>query len=300
MFFRVIVFFLALVLPALPVQARSPQVRLATPALWEVSGPTGNGTLYLFGTFHLLPKDINWQSKAIDRKLKLSKIYVFELTQSDMTDPASQQLLLSKGLLPTGQSLDTLVGPDLFAKVEIAGKAVGLPPEALKRLRPWMAAVLMSTQAAKVAGFEPGSGVETILQARAAKSKTPVMALETMADQVEALAALDADGAYQMLEETAVELSNAKEVFAEMLTAWASGDSARLEAAFLDDMETFPKAYEALLKQRNLRWLPKLEALLQQRYPAFVAVGAGHLIGPDGIVSLLRAKNYKIKQVQPK
>jgi uncharacterized protein len=300
MFLRAVVFFLLTTFAALPLSAKSPEVRLATPALWEVSSPSGKGKIYLFGTFHLLPKNISWQSKVIDKKLKLSKKYVFELTEAAMKDPASQQLLLQKGMLPADQSLDTLVGLELFAKVEASGKVIGLPPELLKRMRPWMAAVLMSTQAAKAVGFEAGAGVEAILQARASASKTPTMGLETMADQVEALGALDADGAYQMLEETATQLTNAQEEFAKMLDAWASGNSAKLEAAFLDDMTKFPKAYDALLKQRNLRWLPKLEALLAEGSPAFVAVGAGHLIGPDGMVALLKAKNYKIKQVQPK
>jgi uncharacterized protein len=285
MFSRVALIFLLLFSCIAPLSAKSPEPQLATPALWEVQSPSGKGKLYLFGTFHLLPKTTQWQSQLFDKKIKSAKKYVFELSEADMKSPESQQLLLSKGMLPEGQALDAIVGPELFAKVDAAGKAVGVPTVVLNRMRPWMASVLLGVQAAKAAGMEPGLGVEAVLQARAASAKLPVTGLETMADQVEALASLDDDGAREMLAETANELANANKIFAEMLSAWASGDSGKIEAVFLNDMQTYPKAYEALLAERT---------------PVLVAVGAGHLVGPDGVVALLRAKGYKIKQVQPK
>jgi uncharacterized protein len=300
MFSRLTILFLFLFSCTAPLRAKSPEPQIATPALWEVHSPSGRGKLLLFGTFHLLPKTTQWQSVLFDKKTKSVKKYVVELTEAEIKSPQSQQLLLSKGMLPADQTLDTLVGPELFAKVDAAGKSVGVPAAVLNRMRPWMASVLLGLQAAKAAGMEPGLGVEAVLQARAAKAKLPVVGLETIADQVEALAALDDDGARQMLEETAHELANADKLFANMLAAWASGDTAKLEAVFLSDMQSYPKAYDALLKQRNLRWLPKLEALLADGTSVLVAVGAGHLVGPDGIVSLLRAKGYDIRQAQPK
>jgi uncharacterized protein len=300
MFPRLFVYFLLLFALAGPAQAKAPEVKLATPAMWEVQDNAGKGKLILLGTFHLLPKDINWKTQTFEKITKKSKLYVFELTRSELTNPGSQQLLLARGLLPAGQSLQSVIGPELFAKVELAGKSVGLQSEVLDRMRPWMASVLLATQSAKVAGFEPGLGVETVLQAQAAARKLPTEGLETMAEQVTALSSLDDDGARQMLEETAMELADAQSVFQNMVDAWASGDTARLEGAFLEDMKTFPKAYEALLKQRNLRWLPKFEALLKAGKPALIAVGAGHLVGPDGMVALLRAKGYRIMQIQTK
>ncbi len=304
MIFRFAAFFLFLASCAAPVAAKMPETQsatqLASPALWEVRSPSSKGKLYLFGTFHLLPKSVEWQTKAFEKSAKSSKIFVFELTEADMKNPENQQLLLSRGMLPSDQTLDQLVGPALFAKVEAASKVVGVPTLALNRMRPWMASVLLAVQSAKAAGFEPGLGVEAILQARADKYNVPVSSLETMAEQVDALAAMDDDGGRQMLEETVAELATAEKTFADMLAAWASGDSGKIEAAFLNDMQSHPKAYDALLKQRNLRWLPKLEALVQKREPVFVAVGAGHLVGPDGVVTLLHAKGYYVKLLQPR
>jgi uncharacterized protein len=296
---RFIAYFLLLFAFAGPVQAKAPETVTATPALWEVRAPTGDAKLYLFGTFHLLPKSLTWQTRAFGKTFKSAKSVVFELDQAEMLNPANQQLLLRRGMLLEGETLAQIVGPELYAKVAAAGQKIGVPALALQRMRPWMASVLLAVQSAKAAGFEPGAGVETVLQSMAATAKMPSSGLETMVEQIDALAALDADGAKQMLEETASELVNADKVFKEMLDAWVSGDSTKLEVAFLNDMQAFPKAYDALLKQRNLRWLPKLEALLANRKPVFVAVGAGHLIGPDGVVALLRAKGYRIHQVQP-
>jgi uncharacterized protein len=300
MFLRFLACFLFLFSFSAPLHARAPTLQLATPAMWEVKPPSGKGQLLLFGTFHLLPKDINWKTQSFDKKTKKAQLYVFELTQAELLNPASRELLLSRGMLPEGQSLQDIVGPELFAKVEQAGKSVGLPATALSKMRPWMASILLATQSARVAGFEPGLGVETVLQAQAAARRLPTEGLETMAEQVVALASLEEDGAHQMLEETTVELADAQAVFRKMVDAWASGDAARLEGAFLEDMKTFPKAYDALLKQRNLRWLPKFEALLKANKQVLVSVGAGHLVGPDGMVALLQAKGYRVTQIQPK
>ncbi len=289
---------------SVPVAAKIPEIRStaqqASPALWEVRSPSGKGKLYLFGTFHLLPKSVEWQTKAFEKAVKSAKNFVFELTEAEMKSPQGQQLLLSRGMLPSGQSLDQLIGPALFTKVEVAGKVVGVSKLALNQMRPWMASVLLAVQSAKAAGFEPGLGVEATLQTRADKYNVPVSSLETMAEQVDALAAMDDDGGRQMLEETVAELATAEKTFTDMLAAWASGDSGKIEAVFLNDMQSHPKAYDALLKQRNLRWLPKLEALVQKREPVFVAVGAGHLVGPDGVVTLLHAKGYFVKLLQPR
>ena len=79
--------------------------------------------------------------------------------------------------------------------------------------------------------------------------------------------------------------------------AWKSGDAAGVERIVLDDVKDDQLMYERLLVNRNRTWLPKLDALLTRNRRAFVVVGAAHLVGPDGLLAMFRAKGYKVDQL---
>jgi uncharacterized protein len=64
----------------------------------------------------------------------------------------------------------------------------------------------------------------------------------------------------------------------------------------LKDLEQEAQLYQRLLVERNKNWLPKLEALFARKSAAFVVVGAAHLVGPDGLVAMLKAKGYAVEQ----
>src|SRR4051812_38508896 len=74
--------------------------------------------------------------------------------------------------------------------------------------------------------------------------------------------------------------------------AWRNGDAATIERLVMADVKNDPVMYDRLLISRNRTWLPKIEALFSRPRHAFVVVGAAHLVGPDGIVSMLKARGY--------
>ena len=78
--------------------------------------------------------------------------------------------------------------------------------------------------------------------------------------------------------------------------SWKAGDVAAVEKILLADLRNDPQLYQRLLVERNRNWLPKLEALFARSRPAFVVVGAAHLVGPDGVVAMLKAKGYSVEQ----
>jgi uncharacterized protein len=69
-----------------------------------------------------------------------------------------------------------------------------------------------------------------------------------------------------------------------------------VERIVLKDLEQEAQLYQRLLVERNKNWLPKLEALFARKGAAFVVVGAAHLVGPDGLVAMLKAKGYTVEQ----
>jgi uncharacterized protein len=82
-----------------------------------------------------------------------------------------------------------------------------------------------------------------------------------------------------------------------LAASWKVGDVASIERLVLADVKSDPFVYDRLLVARNRAWLPKIEALFSRGRPAFVVVGAAHLVGPDGLVAMLKAKGYQLVQL---
>lgn len=281
-----------------PAAAPKQAVERATPALWQVEAPGKPGRLYLFGTAHLLPAGLEWRSKPLVKALDASKLMVQELSPAETKNPALFGELVKAGLLLDGTTLDQLVGPELYAR--LAERLKNKVPEAsLKRMRPWLAAILLSQQMMQQSGLDPANGAERTLTAEAEKRGMAIEGLETIAVQVKALSVIEADGAKEMLAQSLDEMADAPQYIAALVDAWKSGQVDRLEAGFLKDVDKFPKAYDALLVQRNRSWMEPLDAYLERKTPVFVAVGAGHMVGKDGLVALLTAKGYRVKLLQP-
>lgn len=265
---------------------------IATPALWHVQGRAGD--VYLLGSVHILPPDVQWRSPAIRTALGRADIFVFEVPQDEKTITQLQQLIADKGYLPQGQSLRQRVRPALRADYDAALAASGLPPSAVDRMRPWLAGLqIMFAQIAKQ-NFSADNGVDKQLAAQALKTGKPIRYLETIEEQF-ALLAPD-DRALEM-EEFEAGLKDLRDVIAEvqpLVDAWAKGDVRALDEMINGELDQFPAARKALLDDRNQAWLPKIRAMLGEKRTVFIAVGAGHLTGPKGLPALLRAAGYKV------
>jgi uncharacterized protein YbaP (TraB family) len=101
----------------------------------------------------------------------------------------------------------------------------------------------------------------------------------------------------RMLAESIRDLDKEQASVLTLTNAWKAGDAATVERIVLDDVKDEPLLYDRLLVNRNRNWLPKLDALLTRPGRAFVVVGAGHLVGPDGLLAMFKAKGYKVEQL---
>jgi uncharacterized protein YbaP (TraB family) len=101
----------------------------------------------------------------------------------------------------------------------------------------------------------------------------------------------------QMLTEALKEVDTERGNILALTTAWKAGDAPAVERIVLDDVNDDPVLYQRLLVERNRAWLPKLEALVARNARAFVVVGAAHLIGPDGLLAMFKAKGFKVEQL---
>jgi uncharacterized protein YbaP (TraB family) len=124
-----------------------------------------------------------------------------------------------------------------------------------------------------------------------------VQALETIDYQISRFDEMPLDLQDHLLAETLKSIDTEQTSMSRLIESWRTGDAAAVERIVLKDLQQEPQLYQRLLVERNRNWLPKLEALFAQRTRAMVVVGAAHLVGPDGLVAMFRARGYKVEQL---
>jgi len=263
--------------------------------IWKVSRPTG--AIYLVGSVHLLTKDFYPLSPALDAAFKDSNLLVEEADLGEMEAPASQFKLLARGLLPGDQSLENVVSPATYALVTKRVNDLGMPIEPLSRFKPWMLALTLVQLEWQKAGFDASLGLDRHFYDRAKVDGKLVQGLETVDYQVSLFDEMTRDEQDRMLAESLKDLDREQANVVALTNAWKAGNAPTVERLVLDEVKDDPVMYKRLLVNRNRNWLPILDGLLNRGGHAFVVVGAAHLIGPDGLLTMFKAKGYKVEQL---
>lgn len=270
-------------LPACAQQAPPRAANDADPALWVVKD--ADTTVYLFGTVHVLKPGLTWFDEAVRTAFDKSDQVVLELV---MPDPAAMQALVAaKGLTTDGPTLTEQLPADKRAAYAKAVTGLGLPANAFDRMRPWLAATNLSLLPLMKAGYDPANGPEGIITAAAKSAGKPLVGLETAEQQIGYFAQLSPGAQIQFLTSTVDELPKLDETMATMVHDWAAGDPDALAREMNDTLKDSPEVAKVLLVDRNRRWAGWIENRLKTPGTVFVAVGAGHLAGPDSVQSQL-------------
>ena len=263
--------------------------------LWKAT--KGQGSLYLVGSVHLLTKDYYPLSPALDRAFKDSDLLVEEVDIGEMISTENQLQMVITGMLPAGQSLDKVVSPATLAAVNKRIETLGMPIEPLERLKPWLLSLTLLTLEWQKAGFDADLGLDKHFYDLARSDAKTVQGLETVAFQISRFDGMTMDEQDRLLAETLKELDTQQTAVTALADAWKAGDVPTVERLVLQDLRSDPRVYQRMLVDRNRDWLPKLEALFMRRGRAFVVVGAAHLVGPDGLLAMLRARGYTVEQM---
>lgn len=274
-------------LAAAPVQAE--------PAIWEAKTPSG-GTAYLFGTFHLLRPDTAWYSPKVQTAFEASQELWLEIREVD--EPQAIQPLLQKYGYDRDHPLSgklTAGDREMLAK---DAAAAGMPEAQLEPMRPWLAALLLSMAPVQKAGYGADNGVDLALKGKAVARGEPVEAFETADQQLRYFADLPAPVEINYLHQTLKEFDLDLKELDEAADAWAKGDVAGIDRVLMADMrKEAPDLYDILLKRRNEAMADQIVARLAQGGTVFVAVGAGHLTGADGIQAALERRGVHVKRL---
>ncbi|HEY5720904.1 MAG TPA: TraB/GumN family protein [Allosphingosinicella sp.] len=265
------------------------------PAMWVLSD--SDTRIYLFGTFHLLPKGYAWRSAKIDEAIAESSTLVTEI--GDIGDPAaSAGTMMSLGVSPGLPPIMDRVPEDKKDELREMIAESGIPAVALDRLETWAAAMALIGVTFKRLELDPDAGVESGLHAGFKQAGKPIEGLETIAQQFGFFDKLPEDAQRAFLAGMLDDPAEMKRLFERMTVAWSSGDVEDIAATFNEQVDFSPVLRERLLAQRNAAWAEWLEKRLEKPGTIMVAVGAGHLAGRDSVQDMLAKKGLKTKRVQ--
>src|SRR5687768_11720311 len=260
--------------------------------LWKVEDSKG-ASAYLLGSLHVLTADAYPLPAAIDRAFAESKTLVEEVDLDEMSDPMMMMAALSKAMLTGGQTLDQVISADTYAEVTKRAEAYGMPMMALQRMKPWLVAVTLMAPTLQSAGFKPELGIDRHFFDRAKEKGLKRQALETLAYQLDRFDQMPMKLQEELLKATIEDLDTQVAGVKDMVRAWSTGDLATIEKLTLTAFLESPELYQRLLLERNQNWVPHVERCLSEKAGCFVVVGAAHLVGKDGLPTLLARKGYK-------
>jgi uncharacterized protein YbaP (TraB family) len=201
----------------------------------------------------------------------------------------------AKGLPPLAER----VPPARRAQLAALVKASGFPPQMLDGMKSWAAAIMLTGAALSQIGVDAAAspGVEPQLTALFRAAGKPVEGLETPEQQLGFFNQLPESAQRAFLVATLDSPEKARAEFREMIAAWSRGDPDAIQRAFDKDPEFTPALRDLLIRQRDRNWAEALAKRLDQPGTVFVAVGAGHLVGPDSVQAMLAKKGLKVERV---
>lgn len=269
-----------------------PDKRSDNSLLWQVSGKGLKKPSYIFGTFHLLCKDQVLFSNELKQKLSNSDEVYFEV---DLSNPKAMIQSLTSMNMKEGRKLKDLMKEQEYNKLDSILKAdTKFSLSFFSRMKPYLVSTLFYTKFMKCA---QQSGIDMELMQLAKKNNKKINGLETLEYQASIFDSIPYEDQARELLKMADSLSHMEAQFNDMLKVYLSQDLDKI-AQLSDEADLAGARYKLLmLTNRNKNWVQQLKTLMPGK-SLFIAVGAGHLGGEDGVIDLLRKEGYKVKPLK--
>jgi uncharacterized protein YbaP (TraB family) len=267
-----------------------PESKFDKGILWQVDSPGGK-TSYLFGTIHVDDPRITNLHPSINKAIARSRSMTLEL----VPDPQTLQASMSRMFFTNGQTLQQAVGDKLYQQAARAMAGRGMPPQMVATMKPW--AVMMTLSVPKQ---ESGEFLDLKLYNIATQRGMQTHALETYEEQLSVFDSMSLADQKKMLAQTLAELDQLPAQFEKLRRAWLARDLVQLEKVGNEQLPSNDPAGErlmnSLLDKRNQKMLQRMQPRLKEG-KAFIAVGALHLAGDQGLLNLLEQQGYTVKAI---
>ncbi|MBI5323994.1 MAG: TraB/GumN family protein [Ignavibacteriae bacterium] len=260
--------------------------------LWKIS--SDKATVYLLGSIHLAKESLYPLNPVIENAFAESNNLVVELN-IDKINPFD---LVKKVMYQDDNSLEKNVSKEIYAKLKSMFDKNGVPEIAYAKAHPWFATVMLVNLELKANGYDEKNGIDQHFLNKADEKR--ILELETMDEQLSLFNEFDNFSA-EFVDYSLNDLKNTTEQVDDLYHAWSTGNAEHFEKLIDVTTEENPKlevVFNKLIKERNIKMAEKISGYLKSNGKYFVVVGAGHIIGKSGILSLIKEKNkYKVEQL---
>lgn len=263
----------------------------ARPAMWLIED--ADTRIYLLGTMHALPAGTDWNRGKVAAAVDAADELMLELSPAELAKAGAMFQALAPRDAPL--AMDRRLPPAALAvyrRIEGSGDFGG------DRLDDWALLVLMGQRVAEEANLSPADGVESGLTAAFRDAGKPVSGLESARSQLMAFETLDPRAQRALLVAALANADHAVRDVRAMAADWSRGDAEALARIINEDVDAVPAARKAILTDRSRRWTAWAKRRMEQPGTVLLAVGAGHLVGNDGVPAMLEADGLTVTRVQ--
>jgi uncharacterized protein len=261
--------------------------------LYRVTGSHG-ATVYLLGSVHLLTAEAGRLPPEVDTAFAHAKTIAFETSLDTVMLRAPE--LLARGRYANGATLLSSLSPAAVAALDTVLPAYGLTVDQMNGFKPWFVSMVLSQLVMQRSNFQAQYGVEIQLNARAHEAGKTIIGLEPVDVQLGLFDSISPADQERMLLDGGMPDSASRELL-RIKDAWLAGDAERIDSIMNRRTASSANLVATLVTKRTLSWMPAVLGLLAGKDDALVVVGAGHIVGSQGLVALLRAKGYTVEQL---
>ena len=276
--------------PAAPAAASATD---ADPALWVVRDE--DTTVYLFGTFHMLDGR-PWFNDEVRTAFDASNELVLEAIIPD-NQAELQPLFARLAIDPQGRLLSQRLNAEENAALARALGGLGLPPAVVDRFEPWFASMMIGVAASQRLGIRSENGPELILRRAAGARNVQVRELEGIEWQLRLFDSMPEEQQLAQLRQTIEQYEEIDDQLAPVLAAWSTGDIDRMAEILNQSSLEDPALHQLIFTNRNATWARWIKERMAQPGTVFLAVGGGHLAGPDSVQAVLARQGLRAERV---
>jgi uncharacterized protein YbaP (TraB family) len=268
------------------------------PLLWKVSDD--DNAVYLLGSFHMLKAEDYPLAAAVNEAFDDAKTIYFEVSSDELNDPDRVKSIMKAGFITGGASLEQSLHPETWRRLKKYCEANRLPLDTFRTMKPWLAAITIASMEIAKAGYLPDLGLDKHYMEMAAIAGKKTVGLETLSQQFGVFDQMAPKEQELFLNQTLKDMQDPRQLH-ELHKRWRNGDAeGLLQLLRQKTVNEIPEFYRRLNSERNRAWLPQISAFLRenQEDSALVVVGSLHLLGPDGLIELLKKQGFQAVRMQ--
>lgn len=285
----------ALIFVVLCVFAGTTIAHADTGLVWRLKGR--ENTVYLLGSIHLLRQQDHPLPSTFETAYRDADLLVMELDMDDLDPLEAQQLMLARGLATDGRSLRSIMGDADYSQAQKRIRALELEFPFLDGMEPWFAALtLLNLQFLRL-GLDAEQGVEAWFTRKAVADGKEIIGLETLDQQLALFDSMPDKTQSDFLLLSLRDAQNMDSDLHNLISAWKRGNANVLERELLGDFRSVPSAYQKMVVDRNRAWSELILEYAASDRDYLVIVGSLHLVGPDGLVTMLERQGYAVSRV---